>query len=326
MCSTSIRRCAARLRARHGAARTGRPAASHPGGGRLPARGGPGPIRAREGLDRGWYAGPVGWLDAAGDGEFAVALRSGLVHGDDRPRSSPAAASWATRTPTPKYAEIAREAAPDACALRRVAVQAPGHEADTHENPFAYVGAFADELVRAGVQHVCLCPGSRSTPLALMLARQRGLRLWTLVDERSAASLRWAWRRPACSRWPWSARRARRRPTSCPPWSRRTMPACRCWCSPPTARPNCAISARRRPLTRCGSTAATPSGSSTWPCPRRRDGDAALRPHTGCPRGRHRRDGPAGPVHLNFPFREPLVPEGGPRLRPAAGRRQTWPS
>ncbi len=31
--------------------------------------------------DRGWYAGPVGWFDAGGDGEFAVALRSGLLDG-----------------------------------------------------------------------------------------------------------------------------------------------------------------------------------------------------------------------------------------------------
>ncbi len=30
---------------------------------------------------RGWYAGPVGWFDGAGDGEFAVALRCGLVRG-----------------------------------------------------------------------------------------------------------------------------------------------------------------------------------------------------------------------------------------------------
>jgi isochorismate synthase len=29
--------------------------------------------------ERGWYAGPVGWLDAAGDGDFAVALRSGVL-------------------------------------------------------------------------------------------------------------------------------------------------------------------------------------------------------------------------------------------------------
>lgn len=32
-----------------------------------------------ERMDRGWYAGPVGWLDGRGDGEFAVALRSGLL-------------------------------------------------------------------------------------------------------------------------------------------------------------------------------------------------------------------------------------------------------
>lgn len=38
-------------------------------------------IREQEELDRGWYAGPVGWVDAHGEGEFAVALRSGLIHG-----------------------------------------------------------------------------------------------------------------------------------------------------------------------------------------------------------------------------------------------------
>jgi salicylate biosynthesis isochorismate synthase/menaquinone-specific isochorismate synthase len=36
-------------------------------------------IRELEGMDRGWYAGPVGWMDAAEDGEFCVALRSALI-------------------------------------------------------------------------------------------------------------------------------------------------------------------------------------------------------------------------------------------------------
>lgn len=40
-------------------------------------------IRENEQLDRGWYAGPIGWIDARGDGEFAVALRSALVHGNE---------------------------------------------------------------------------------------------------------------------------------------------------------------------------------------------------------------------------------------------------
>jgi salicylate biosynthesis isochorismate synthase/menaquinone-specific isochorismate synthase len=38
-------------------------------------------IPALEGLDRGWYAGAVGWTDAAGDGEFSVALRCALLRG-----------------------------------------------------------------------------------------------------------------------------------------------------------------------------------------------------------------------------------------------------
>jgi isochorismate synthase len=38
-------------------------------------------IPAFEGLDRGWYAGPVGWTDSNEDGEFCVALRCALLRG-----------------------------------------------------------------------------------------------------------------------------------------------------------------------------------------------------------------------------------------------------
>jgi salicylate biosynthesis isochorismate synthase/menaquinone-specific isochorismate synthase len=38
-------------------------------------------IPALEGMDRGWYAGPVGWTDGAEDGEFCVALRCALLRG-----------------------------------------------------------------------------------------------------------------------------------------------------------------------------------------------------------------------------------------------------
>ena len=33
-------------------------------------------------MERGWYAGAVGWTDGRGDGEFAVALRCGLLWED----------------------------------------------------------------------------------------------------------------------------------------------------------------------------------------------------------------------------------------------------
>ncbi len=35
-----------------------------------------------EGMSRGRYAGPVGWIDAAGDGELGIALRCGQIKGD----------------------------------------------------------------------------------------------------------------------------------------------------------------------------------------------------------------------------------------------------
>lgn len=40
-------------------------------------------IAELEQMDRGWYAAPVGWMDAAEDGEFCVALRSGVLRDRD---------------------------------------------------------------------------------------------------------------------------------------------------------------------------------------------------------------------------------------------------
>ena len=42
-------------------------------------------VAEHEGFERGWYAGPVGWLGADGDGELCVALRCGIV---DRTRAT----------------------------------------------------------------------------------------------------------------------------------------------------------------------------------------------------------------------------------------------
>src|SRR5437667_3535504 len=55
-------------------------------------------------------------------------------------------------------------------------------------NPtYVYIGAFVDELQRVGITHIVICPGSRSTPLAMVCANQPAIRCWMHVDERSAS-------------------------------------------------------------------------------------------------------------------------------------------
>ena len=45
----------------------------------LPRKGALRWIAENEGLDRGWYAAPMGWVDSEGSGEFWLALRSALI-------------------------------------------------------------------------------------------------------------------------------------------------------------------------------------------------------------------------------------------------------
>ena len=52
---------------------------------------------------------------------------------------------------------------------------------------YAFLRAFFEELQRSGVEHVCVSPGSRSTPLAVTAASVDGLLIWSQLDERAAA-------------------------------------------------------------------------------------------------------------------------------------------
>ena len=53
---------------------------------------------------------------------------------------------------------------------------------DTH----VLIGAFVDELARCGVTDACTSPGSRCAPLVLALAREGKLRAYSHIDERSS--------------------------------------------------------------------------------------------------------------------------------------------
>lgn len=57
----------------------------------------------------------------------------------------------------------------------------------SNNQTYIYVNAFIDELLRSGIHNVIICPGSRSTPLALAIAQHPAMRIWMHVDERSAA-------------------------------------------------------------------------------------------------------------------------------------------
>lgn len=49
-----------------------------------------------------------------------------------------------------------------------------------------YLGAFVDELTRLNVCDVVISPGSRSTPIALLMEQHEGMNTYLHVDERSA--------------------------------------------------------------------------------------------------------------------------------------------
>ena len=176
--------------------------------------------------------------------------------------------------------------------------------------------AFVDELVRAGMRDVVVCPGSRSTPLALALRAHPGLRVRVLLDERSAgffalglarasgratgvlvtsgtaaANLLPAAVEATLGRVPAGA--AHRRPTARAPRPRRA--------------------AGHRPGRACS--AATSNGA---PSSRSSTGSRRRAATSARVAGRAVATalaGPAGAVHLNVPFREPLIPDGDLRAR-----------
>lgn len=78
-------------------------------------------IRAAEPHGRGWYAGPIGWVDASGDGCFVVGIRSALVADDGRAWLYAGSGVVAGSDPESEYRETRLKLAPVLSALREAA-------------------------------------------------------------------------------------------------------------------------------------------------------------------------------------------------------------
>jgi 2-succinyl-5-enolpyruvyl-6-hydroxy-3-cyclohexene-1-carboxylate synthase len=56
----------------------------------------------------------------------------------------------------------------------------------TVTDTYLLLRAFCDELARCGMEHACTAPGSRCTPIVLSLVREPRIRCWSHIDERCA--------------------------------------------------------------------------------------------------------------------------------------------
>ncbi len=171
--------------------------------------------------------------------------------------------------------------------------------------------AIPQELVEAGVTDVIVCPGSRSTPLALAARAHPGLRVRVLLDERSAGFFALG------------LARASRRPVAVIVTSgtavANLLPAV---VEASLARvPLVLLTADRPPELRGRGAPQTIDQAGIFGMHVRwsldlplLDGAPETRRHLRSVIGRAvatARGGPAGPVHLNIGFREPLIPSNG---------------
>ena len=133
-------------------------------------------ILEHEPARRGWYAGPVGFCDLAGNGEFHVALRSCLV-ADDRTRLFAGAGIMGGSSPEEELQETSLK-------LGTVLSSLFGMK-DHRWRAYATADTLIAALRSGGVGSVVISPGSRSTPLAVAASSAR-IPMRVVLDERAA--------------------------------------------------------------------------------------------------------------------------------------------
>ncbi len=170
--------------------------------------------------------------------------------------------------------------------------------------------AFTEELFRAGIREAVVCPGSRSTPLALALAAHDGLTVRVLLDERSAGFFALGLARTAgrvVVLLGTSGTAAVNFAPAIVEAFHSRVPLIVLTADRPVE-----LRDRGAPQTidQIGLYGRHVKWATELPLP---DAEPATLAHVRSVAGRAvavARTGPAGPVHLNAPFREPLIPSG----------------
>jgi len=176
---------------------------------------------------------------------------------------------------------------------------------------------FVDALVRAGVGDAIVCPGSRSTPLALALRAHPGITVRVLLDERSggffALGMAKAGRRPVAVLTTSGTAAANLLPAAVEASLGRVPLILLTADRPAELRERGAAQA----IDQVRLYGAHVKWFAELPL---LDGEEVTARHVSSVAARAVATalaGPAGPVHVNVPFREPLVPDGA--LGPLAG-------
>lgn len=141
-------------------------------------------IRENEAFDRGFYAGPLGYI-SADSAEFVVGIRSALIS------PSPADESFQIRLysgvgivpgscPDEEWKELNLKVSQYLRGFKR-----PPPLTSFPNVPAMHAGMIVDELVRCGVSRFAVAPGSRSSPLMHAIHAHPHAFATVMLDERS---------------------------------------------------------------------------------------------------------------------------------------------